>query len=160
MPEFRVEIHTSGPAWQPDETALRELFLAAWAAIPLARRAALHVCDDQAEEPWLVDLQFLSDAEIAELNQTHLAHAGPTDVLSFPMGDWDFEREGYLLGDILASYDTALREAQARGLPPVQELARYAVHGFLHLLGFDDQNADDRAEMEGYQEAAIATTNW
>jgi probable rRNA maturation factor len=55
----------------------------------------------------------------------------PTDVIAFP-GDGD------LLGEIACSVDTAARQALSRGVPLINELTLLAVHGFLHLAGYDD----------------------
>ncbi len=98
---------------------------------------------------------LVGDAEIAELNAQHMRHDGPTDVLTFPMGEPDFERKAYFLGEIVASHETAAREAAARGLDPREELARYCVHGFLHLLGYADGTPARRQAMEAVQERAL-----
>ena len=99
------------------------------------------------------------DDEIAELNKKHMDHEGPTDVLSFPMSEFDPEREAFLLGEIVVSHQTARREADSRGLPFAEELCRYAVHGFLHLTGFDDDTPEKRSEMEALQEAVLGKKN-
>jgi probable rRNA maturation factor len=94
------------------------------------RRAAEEVLGDREVVVALVD-----DATIAELNQRFLGEEGPTDVLSFPQGE------------IVVSAETALREAQERGIPPLHELILYVVHGALHLKGFDDRRSEERRRM-------------
>ncbi len=134
----------------PSQADLSRLFAAAWYAASPARRPK-----PQAFERLAADVMLVGDAEIAELNAQHMRHDGPTDVLSFPMGEPDFERKAYFLGEIVASHETAAREAAARGLEPRDELARYCVHGFLHLLGYEDGTPARRKAMEAVQEQAL-----
>jgi rRNA maturation RNase YbeY len=74
-----------------------------------------------------------------------MGYAGPTDVLTFDLrhdpGDEAID------GEIVVSADTARREADRRGLAPVEELTRYVIHGVLHLLGMDDRTPRDRQRM-------------
>ena len=99
---------------------------------------------------------LVDDREIAAFNLSHLKHRGPTDVLSFPLGEFDPERRAYHLGEIVVSFETAHREAAARGLPYAEELSRYCVHGFLHLLGYTDDTEAQRREMFAIQEKIVA----
>lgn len=129
---------------------LQRLFAQAWALTPAVRRPRLKGARAAAVDALLVD-----DSEIAELNARHLRHRGPTDVLSFPIGDVDPVRRAYFLGEIVVSFETAEREAAERGLPTSEEWARYLVHGFLHLLGYDDRTPKLRAQMEALQERIL-----
>jgi probable rRNA maturation factor len=138
---------------EPSVQTLARLFGAAWRLVPPDRRPR------RRGRPWTVAIVVMDDAEIAELNRAHLGRAGPTDVLAFPMGEYDPERRAWLLGEIAVSFETAAREAAARRLPREQELARYAVHGLLHLIGYADHTAARRRELERVQEAAL-NANW
>lgn len=80
----------------------------------------------------------MSDAAIRKYNRRFLKHDFATDVLAFP------NDEG---GDILISLDTAKRQAREGGYGAVQELALYALHGMLHLAGYDDHGIRARAHM-------------
>lgn len=91
-----------------------------------------------------VAVAVLDGREMARLNWRHLRHRGATDALAFPPGD------------IAVCLPVARREARARGLPWEQELARYAVHACLHLLGYDDHRPADRRRMWKRQEAVLA----
>src|SRR4051812_35561007 len=139
-----------GAPENPTRDELAALFERAWALVPATRRPKLRGAMKLA-----VDVHVIGDAEIAELNQSHMKHAGPTDVLSFPMGETDPERGAYNLGEIVVSFETAQREAAARKLPYAEELSRYCVHGFLHLLGYDDDTPPHRREMITLQEKAL-----
>ncbi len=85
---------------------------------------------------------FVDDGEIARLNETWVGHEGPTDVITFPLGEGeDFEGEVYI------SVDTARRQAAEYGVPLRLELARLWVHGILHLCGHEDGRPEQRQAM-------------
>lgn len=82
---------------------------------------------------------------MARLNRQHIGHRGATDVLTFDLRDQTFPlrkrgSRGVLDGEIVLSSQRATREARQRGHSIKAELALYAVHGVLHLLGYDDQS--------------------
>lgn len=84
------------------------------------------------------------DGTLRRLNRSYRGKDRPTDVLSFPAGGGE---EG--LGDVLISVPTAERNARRFGRSLAQELDLLALHGFLHLLGYDherDDGAMDRLE--------------
>ncbi|MDG2384120.1 MAG: rRNA maturation RNase YbeY [Pirellulaceae bacterium] len=90
-----------------------------------------------------VSLAIIDDVEIHELNRRYLQHDYPTDVLSFVL-----ERSAAGLdGEVIISTETALERCQEFGWSATKELTLYAIHGTLHLVGFDDKTAVDRAEM-------------
>ncbi len=89
---------------------------------------------------------IVSDAQIAELNETYLQHSGPTNVLSFPMQEGPFaEISPELLGDVVISADTARREASDAGMSMVARVNQLLIHGILHLAGFDHVNSEAEA---------------
>ncbi|MFH0939026.1 MAG: rRNA maturation RNase YbeY [Planctomycetota bacterium] len=130
---------------------LLQLFKQAWNLIPNRR------CPDefQGQTRVAVDVLIVDDKEIAALNVSHLKTRGPTDVLAFPMGEIDIERRAYHLGEIVVSFETAAREAAARKLNMEQELYRYCVHGFLHLLGYKDATTTQRKKLFMLQEKTL-----
>jgi len=90
-------------------------------------------------------LLLTDDARIQELNRRYLDRDRPTDVLSFP--DGDRLPDGFrLLGEIVISLDTARRQAGELGHSTLRELQELALHGVLHLLGYDHER--DNGEME------------
>lgn len=95
-----------------------------------------------------VTIVLLRDAAVAELNARFRRVDRPTDVLAFPVEDsaWP-EEEPPLLGEVVISTDRAVAQAHERGISPERELGRLVVHGMLHLLGYDDGTARDRARM-------------
>ena len=59
-------------------------------------------------------------------------------------------------GEVVVSAETALREAQDRGLEPARELALYAIHGTLHLVGFDDLEPNAKKRMRRAEKKYLA----
>jgi probable rRNA maturation factor len=90
-----------------------------------------------------VSLALVDDATIRRLNRQYLNHDYATDVLSFPLTD----RRGHLEAEIVISGQTAARRAGRYGWTAADELLLYAVHGCLHLSGYDDVTAPQREQM-------------
>jgi len=103
-----------------------------------------------------INVAILDDAGTARLNRDHLQHDGPTDVLTFDLRDRDTE-DGAVDGEIVVSVDAAAREAASRGHGLDAEIALYAVHGVLHLLGFDDADEDDAARMHEMEDEVLSS---
>jgi len=87
-----------------------------------------------------VAIRLTDDAEMADLNRTYADEPASTDVLSFAGA-------GDHLGDIAISWPATERQAARYGHDAKSELALLAVHGFLHLLGWDHMVARERREM-------------
>ncbi|HEX5069803.1 MAG TPA: rRNA maturation RNase YbeY [Vicinamibacterales bacterium] len=86
-----------------------------------------------------VAIAVISDAAMRRLNRRHRGLDRPTDVLSFP-GETGF------LGDIAIASGVASRQARAAGHPLTTELRVLALHGLLHLLGYDHETDNGRME--------------
>lgn len=89
--------------------------------------------------------------EMARLNETFLHHKGSTDVITFDYSDTETSRsipEYSLHGEIFICIDDTLSQARQFRTSWPSELARYVIHGFLHLKGFDDTNAVARRKMK------------
>ncbi|MCG3131177.1 MAG: Endoribonuclease YbeY [Phycisphaerae bacterium] len=99
-----------------------------------------------------IHVALVPDACIADLNERFLQHEGATDVLSFDLSE---NRGSEVEGEIVISVDTALREARRRGHDPGVELALYAAHGALHLLGWDDGTEDEARLMHARADDAL-----
>ena len=121
----------------------------------LARLAKLVLADEGIPEDAELVVHLVGEAAIAELNEHHLGHEGPTDVLSFPIEDPDFDslstdgvRGGppLLLGDVLICPRVAERQAIDHEATVEDELALLVTHGILHILGYDHED-DDEAEL-------------
>ncbi|MEM7453405.1 MAG: rRNA maturation RNase YbeY [Planctomycetota bacterium] len=101
-----------------------------------------------------VSVAIVDDPEMRQLNRQYLDHDYETDVLSFVM-DADDEA-GLLNGQLILSFDTAVREADELGIEPFDELLLYAVHGTLHLVGYRDKEPAAAAEMRSAEKEYLA----
>jgi probable rRNA maturation factor len=109
-----------------------------------------------------LSLVITGDEEIRTLNRRYRGVDAPTDVLAFGLEEegGDFVLPPDLLchlGDIVVSYPRAVAQAAEYDQTPEQELDRLAVHGLLHLLGYEDETEEGRAEMWGKQEQLLGT---
>jgi probable rRNA maturation factor len=89
------------------------------------------------------------DAMVHDLNRRFRGVDRPTDVLSFPSGDG--RGEGVHLGDVVLAAQTLRREALVEGKPVRDHFAHLALHGLLHLLGYDHQGEAEAACMEAVE---------
>lgn len=151
LPDIKVFItRGKGAPKQPTPADLSAACARALKRVPPKR------CPDAfAAEAISLDVTLMNDVAIAKKNLEFMRHEGPTDVLSFPIVDFDFERGSFALGDVLISFDTAKREATERGITVAEEITRYCVHGFLHCLGYDDSTPAKRRAMFAIQEPAV-----
>lgn len=99
-----------------------------------------------------VTLVVTDNDTVRQLNADYRGVDAPTDVLSFEnTPDPDFpqvdELEADHLGDIIIAYPVAEAQAQAAGHTVQDEIVLLAVHGFLHLLGFDHDTPENKAQM-------------
>ncbi len=92
-----------------------------------------------------------SDEFVHELNKTYRNIDRPTDVLSFSEEYIIPGTSTVYLGDIAISYPTARIQAEQAGHPVINELSLLAIHGVLHLLGFDHQDEDQKMQMWALQ---------
>lgn len=123
------------------------------AADALERLLAAVLADQGVAGPAEVGLSFVGTDEMAELNQTHMGKAGPTDVLAFPIDGAAPAPEGQvgLVGDIVICPIVAARADQA----VEAELELLVVHGALHLLGHDHAEPDETEVMQGLERSLL-----
>ena len=111
---------------------------AAWPLVVGAARAGSLL--DRLPE---ISFVLVSDKRIAALHDHFMGDPAPTDVITFHHGE------------MVISAETARREARRRRLPLPAEIARYAVHGLLHLAGWSDDGARAAAAMRAAQEKIL-----
>ena len=87
-----------------------------------------------------VNLIFVDDVFIQDMNRTYLGKDRPTDVISFLL-------EEDILGEVYVSLDTAQSQSITYRVPFQEEVARLVIHGVLHLLGYTDSTDDERKIM-------------
>lgn len=126
----------------------------------LVRRAIEATLDfEQYGNTCEVSVTFTDDASIHELNKKFRGVDRPTDVLSFPLFDYEGESEEPpvdelmgMLGDVVLSLETAARQAEEYGHSFAREVAFLTVHSMLHLLGYDHETSEaDEADMRQRQ---------
>jgi probable rRNA maturation factor len=140
-----IDIIVASPHWQAQRgirTLLRRAVRAA-AAMAAGRGGELSVM--------LVD-----DAAMRALNRRWRGKDKPTNVLSFPSGGAPCGGGVSPLGDIVIAFETAAREALAGKLPLSHHVAHLAVHGFLHLVGYDHETDPEAEAMEALEIAVLA----
>lgn len=118
------------------------------------KRVARELLNAAGEPGSALSIALVNDARIAAINGEHRGMHKPTDVLSFPMDPAPGDPER-LLGDVVISIDTARRQAAGYGASLQREIYRLLIHGLLHILGHDHENARERAVMEA-QERRLA----
>lgn len=91
-----------------------------------------------------VGIVLTDDSAVRALNRKWRGIDAATNVLSFPS---NAAAAGYL-GDIVLAYETIAREARAEHKPFAHHVAHLAVHGFLHLIGYDHEREKDAVTME------------
>ena len=128
-------------------------------AIVRAITMAAEIADADHGEAELA-IMLTDDAGIRTLNSNWRGIDKPTNVLSFPAlqptgpsGPDDAPR---MLGDIAIAYETVRREADEEQKPFDHHLSHLAVHGYLHLIGYDHENDDDAETMESLETEILA----
>ena len=146
-----TEVLVVAEAWQAEPDAE--------AVIQRAVAAAAEIADADIGEAELA-VMLTDDAGIRTLNLNWRGIDNPTNVLSFPalpptgaVGPDDAPR---MLGDIAIAYETARREADDEQKLFDHHLSHLAVHGFLHLLGYDHEKDDDAETMEALEAEILA----
>jgi probable rRNA maturation factor len=121
----------------------------------IVRRAIETALDDAGESEGEVGIVLCEDARMQELNRTWRGKDKPTNVLSFPASASGGGTSRHF-GDIVLAYETLTREAKVEGKTPEAHLSHLAVHGMLHLLGFDHVNDGDADKMENRERKILA----
>jgi probable rRNA maturation factor len=120
------------------------------------RQAARRLLQEAGLPRAEVSVLLTDDATIHEMNRAYRGYDKPTDVLSFAQGENPGDAPPPpplpgtppLLGDVVISVDTAIRQAETHGVSLEQELALLTVHGILHLLGYEDETEAGAEKMQ------------
>ncbi len=92
-----------------------------------------------------VTIRFAEDDEVQTLNHDFRSQNKPTNVLSFPSDEGDYQ------GDIILARGIIFAEAKEQKKDPLHHTLHLVVHGVLHLLGYDHMNAKDAHKMESLE---------
>jgi probable rRNA maturation factor len=127
----------------------------------IVRRAVVQAAAMLSAPPAELAVVLTDDAKMRALNRTWRGIDAPTNVLSFPAirsgvrhASKQNLRERHL-GDIVLAYETVRREARHEHKSFADHLAHLAVHGFLHLLGYDHESDKDARKMENVERAIL-----
>ena len=146
-----TEVLVVADCWQTEPDAEAVIHRAIEAAAELAELAEV----GEAE----LAIMLTDDSGIRTLNSNWRGIDKPTNVLSFPAlqapagAPSDAPR---MLGDIAIAFETTRKEADDEQKPFDHHLSHLAVHGFLHLIGYDHENDDDAEAMEGLETEILA----
>jgi probable rRNA maturation factor len=129
------------------------------AVIQRAVAAAAEIVDADVGEAELA-VMLTDDAGIRTLNSNWRGIDKPTNVLSFPAlqpsGPGGPDEAPRMLGDIAIAYETTRRQAEDEQKPFDHHLSHLAVHGFLHLIGYDHEKDGDAEAMETLEQEILA----
>jgi probable rRNA maturation factor len=142
----QIEVIVRSSRWRSEPRAA--------AMVRKAIRAAAEVASTPHAELAIV---LSDDSAIRALNRDWRGENAPTNVLSFPApAPCRTAGASLHIGDIVIAYRTTTREAKAEGKPFNHHLAHLAVHGFLHLLGYDHDNDRKARVMERLERTILA----
>ncbi len=137
-------------------------------SVPAGTRLLIRRCCEatlQTEnfpEPAVIDVSFVDNEQIRELNAQFRNIDSATDVLSFPLGengvyDHDPQTGAALLGDVVLSFERAQEQAATFGHSLQREVGYLTVHSVLHLLGYDHVNGGlEAVRMREKEETVMA----
>jgi probable rRNA maturation factor len=137
---LQIDIRAQSPLWEAQPLAgqtVRDAVIAAASALSTAGGE--------------VSIVLTDDSVIRALNRDWRGIDKPTNVLSFPAAGQKAGEDARLLGDIIIAYETLERECDDENRIFLHHLAHLAVHGFLHLIGYDHQTDTQAKEMEGLE---------
>lgn len=109
-----------------------------------------------------VGVHLIGGEEIRVLNKRHRQKDKPTDVLSFPIGEKYESSDGprLVLGDIFICPEVAKNKAKSENISIEREYAWLAIHGLLHLLGYDHEISEEKAqEMSSLEQSILNSLN-
>jgi probable rRNA maturation factor len=154
MPHFVLpvsEVLVVADGWQAEPDAE--------AVIHRAIATAAEIVEADLGEAELA-IMLTDDAGMRTLNSNWCGIDKPTNVLSFPAlpptGPRGGDNAPRMLGDIAISYETTRNEADDEQKPFDHHLSHLAVHGFLHLIGYDHEKDDDAEAMEALEQEILA----
>ena len=143
-----VELLIEDEGWRAAGPALFDRLTGALQAAAQAEGASGAVC-----------ALLTGDAEMAELNGRFRGKPKPTNVLSFPAAEGPGAPGEALgraaLGDLALGYGVVAQEASEQGKLLIDHACHLAVHGFLHLLGYDHERDDEAERMEARERVIL-----
>ena len=115
------------------------------------KSAIARIITDSDMKPGTVDLVFTGDRKVYEINSEFLGHDYYTDVITF-----NYNSGTTVNGEVYISTDRVRENAEKFNVPFRTELKRVVFHGILHLCGYDDRTAEQKAKMTEMEEMYLA----
>lgn len=147
---LEIAITVRDPQWRDAEPRVEDLARRA-AEAAFRHEAACRGLAGQVE----ASIVLADDALVRDLNRTYRRQDRATNVLSFRT-DNAGQPSPRLLGDVILARETVLSEARDQGKSVAAHLTHLVVHGLLHLLGFDHEEAPEAEAMEALEAAILA----
>jgi probable rRNA maturation factor len=142
----RVDVVVSSARWKRRPTAKA-----------IVKKAISAAAKAVSTPPAELAIVLANDSSVQALNRKWRGKNAATNVLSFPaLGPGKGRPASPYIGDIVIAYETTEREAIAEDKPFGHHLAHLAIHGFLHLLGYDHENQRDADKMERLERRILA----
>jgi probable rRNA maturation factor len=161
MNKYDIDIACEDARW---DSALGD----ASARAKAASLAVLTVCGvTSSVEKIELSITLSDDAQVHELNRDYRGKDKPTNVLSFPVEEFDLDNiadviaeyrqrgQPFMLGDVILAFETVEKEACAQGKNFSDHYTHLLVHGVLHLLGYDHINDEDAERMEAKEQTIL-----
>ena len=131
------------------------------------RRIVRHLLDQLwPDQPCTLGVYLLSSKEMTRLNETFVKHEGCTDVITFDYTETPDDNGKHtssagngINAEVFVCLDEAMRQARRFQTTWQSELARYIIHGLLHLQGYDDATATKRRRMKREEDRWVTDTS-
>lgn len=150
MAEINIEVNIEETKWGREIKNSEEIITKA--CVAALKSSGVYDYADNIE----ISILLTNDQSIKELNSNYRYKDKPTNVLSFPQealvaGKYKGINKNLALGDIIFAIETIQSEAAEQNKPTEHHLTHLAIHGTLHLLGFDHENDADAEIMEALE---------
>lgn len=159
-PYFELDMSIEDERWEDE---LDESIFALSEAILTIALAALAAKASLPDSDLEVSVCLTNDERVQELNKQYRQKDKPTNVLSFPqddsLDDKGADEMAIMLGDIVLSHDTILKEAKEQKKSFKDHYSHLLVHGCLHLAGYDHDTDEDADEMETLEISILEKLN-
>jgi probable rRNA maturation factor len=120
----------------------------------IVRKLIYKILFDEGKEAEGINIIFCSDEYLLGINKNYLDRDYLTDVISFSLGD-----ENPILGDIFISLDRIKENAGNLSQAFDKELDRIVIHGILHLVGYNDQDTEEKIRMTELEDRYLELLN-
>lgn len=102
----------------------------------------------------MVELVFVNESEIVQINRKHLSHDYVTDIITFPYDENPSREE--LEGTMYCCLPRILQQSSKLKTAPDEEILRVCIHGLLHLCGYNDQSVEEQKKMRKLEDLYLS----